>query len=299
MPNLQGIRRRIRSVKNMRQITKAMKLVSASKLKRAQNSITAARPYAKKLRELLTNLVTSAGEYKHPLMEQHEDNYYTVVVVTTDKGLCGALNTNLLKIALQFIRENPGKKIDFITIGRKGRDFVRRRNFLLKKEYIGLVSKAVSYSQASEIGNEITKQFSEEQEGSPRPDKVFLLYNEFSSALQQKQIFQQLLPVGSQGDSNEGNAKEGAAKEGAIDYFYEQSPEEILSTLLPLYIDTQLFTAILDSVASEHGARMTAMDSASKNASELIDKLTLGMNRVRQAAITRDIIEVVSGAAAQ
>lgn len=277
----------------MRQITKAMKLVSASKLKRAQNSITAARPYARKLRELLTNLVTSAGEYKHPLMEQHEDNYYTIVVVTTDKGLCGALNTNLLKLALQFIRENPGKKIDFVTIGRKGRDFARRRNFLIKKEYIGLVSKTVTYSQASEIGNEIAKQFSEEQEGSARPDKVFLLYNEFSSALQQKQIFQQLLPVG-----NQTEAPEGAAKEGAIDYFYEQSPEEILSTLLPLSIDTQIFTAILDSVASEHGARMTAMDSASKNASELIDKLTLGMNRVRQAAITRDIIEVVSGAAA-
>lgn len=275
----------------MRQITKAMKLVSASKLKRAQNNITAARPYARKLRELLTNLVASAGEYKHPLMEQHEDNYYTIVVVTTDKGLCGALNTNLLKLALQFIRENPGKKIDFVTIGRKGRDFARRRNFLIKKEYIGLVSKTVSYSQASEIGNEITKQFSEEQEGSARPDKVFLLYNEFSSALQQKQIFQQLLPVGNQTEATE-------AKEGAIDYFYEQSPEEILSTLLPLSIDTQIFTAILDSVASEHGARMTAMDSASKNASELIDKLTLGMNRVRQAAITRDIIEVVSGAAA-
>lgn len=293
MPNLQGIRRRIRSVKNMRQITKAMKLVSASKLSRAQNRITAARPYSIKLREMLGNLASRAGEYQHPLLEVRGDEHYLVVVVTSDKGLCGAFNTNLLKTALQFIKDNPNKRIEFLTIGRKGRDFIRRRAFPIINEYVGLISKTITYTQASEIGVEVIKLFTEEVEGKSRPDKIFILYNEFKSVIQQNQIFNQILPLASLNDQTDDKANA-----SATDYIYEQPPEEILSQLLPHYVETQLFTALLDSVAAEQGARMAAMDSASKNATEVINKLTLGMNRVRQAAITREIIEVVSGAAA-
>lgn len=295
MPNLQGIRRRIRSVKNMRQITKAMKLVSASKLSRAQSRIVAARPYSVKLREMLGNLASRAGEYQHPLLETRGDEYYLVVLITSDKGLCGAFNTYLLKTALQFIKDNPNKKIEFLTIGRKGRDFARRRNFSIFNEYVGLVSKTITYTEGSQIGEEVIKFFTEEVEGKTRPDKVFILYNEFKSAIQQTQIFNQILPLASLNPQGEANDKIAAT---ATDYIYEQPPGDILSKLLPHYVETQIFTALLDSVAAEHGARMSAMDSASKNATEVINKLTLGMNRVRQAAITREIIEVVSGAAA-
>ncbi|MBI4850348.1 MAG: ATP synthase F1 subunit gamma [Acidobacteria bacterium] len=294
MPNLQGIRRRIRSVKNMRQITKAMKLVSASKLARAQSRITAARPYSVKLREMLSNLASRAGEYQHPLMEVRGDEHYLVVLITSDKGLCGAFNTYLLKTALQFVKDNPNKKIEFLCIGRKARDFVRRRNISIVNEYVGLVSKTINYTEGSKIGEEIIKLFTEEVEGNSRPDKVFILYNEFKSAIQQNQVFNQILPLAS---LNQGEVDYKLAA-SATDYIYEQPPADILSRLLPHYVETQIFTALLDSVAAEHGARMSAMDSASKNATEVINKLTLGMNRVRQAAITREIIEVVSGAAA-
>lgn len=294
MPNLQGIRRRIRSVKNMRQITKAMKLVSASKLARAQSRIVAARPYSRKLREMLGNLASRAGEYQHPLLEARGDEHYLVVLITSDKGLCGAFNTYLLKTALQFVKDNPNKKVEFLCIGRKARDFVRRRGFSMINEYVGLVSKTITYTQGSEIGEEVIKLFTEEVEGKSRPDKVFILYNEFKSAIQQNQIFNQILPLAS---LNQGEIDYKMAA-SATDYIYEQPPGEILSRLLPHYVETQVFTALLDSVAAEHGARMSAMDSASKNATEVINKLTLGMNRVRQAAITREIIEVVSGAAA-
>jgi F-type H+-transporting ATPase subunit gamma len=294
MPNLQGIRRRIRSVKNMRQITKAMKLVSASKLARAQGRIVAARPYSIKLREMLGNLASRAGEYQHPLLETRGDEHYLIILITSDKGLCGAFNTYLLKTALQVVKDNPNKKVEFLCIGRKARDFARRRGFPIVNEYVGLVSKTIAYTQGSEIGEEIIKLFTEETEGRTRPDKVFILYNEFKSAIQQNQIYNQILPLASL-NQTEVDPKVAAS---ATDYIYEQPPGDILSKLLPHYVETQIFTALLDSVAAEHGARMSAMDSASKNATEVINKLTLGMNRVRQAAITREIIEVVSGAAA-
>lgn len=294
MPNLQGIRRRIRSVRNMRQITKAMKLVSASKLKRATDRVTAARPYAYKLREMLTGLAQRAGDYKHPLLERRGDEHYLVLLITADKGLCGAFNTNLLKAAQQFQRDNAGKKIEFITVGRKGRDFMRRRGATLRNEYIGMISKTITYQQAAEVTEELIRAFTDETEGAERPDKVFIIYSEFKSALQQRLIINQLLPIGDVG----GETEEAPATEAQIDYIYEQPPAEILGRLLPHYVETQVFQALLESVASEHGSRMTAMDSASKNATEMIDRLTLNMNRVRQAAITREIIEVVSGAAA-
>lgn len=276
----------------MRQITKAMKLVSASRLRRAQERVTSARPYAKKLREVLGGLASSAGDYTNPLMEVRADEKILAILITADKGLCGAFNTNLLKAALEFVKSHQGKKIEFITIGRKGRDFIKRRNIAIREEYVGLVSKTVDYSHSIEIAEKVIRIFSEEDEN--RPDKVFIIYNEFKSALQQKLIVNQLLPIGK---FEEGEASP-ASDEQATDYIYEQPPAEILGKLLPHYVETQIFQGLIESVASEHGARMTAMDSASKNATEVIDKLTLGMNRVRQASITREIIEVVSGAAA-
>ncbi len=293
MPNLQGIRRRIRSVRNMRQITRAMKLISASRLKRAHDRVVAARPYASKLYEVLGNLAARAGDYHHPLLEQRGDEVITVILITDDRGLCGAFNTNLIKAALQFQREHEGKKIDFITIGRKGRDFFRRRGTVIRNEYIGLISKAVDYNQAAGVAAEVIKSFSEETEGQPRPDKVYIIYNEFKSALQQRVMVNQILPIGGLP-----TAKETPSADAQIDYVYEQPAADIFGHLLPHYVETQIFQALLESAASSHGARMTAMESASKNASEVIDRLTLGMNRVRQAAITREIIEVVSGAAA-
>jgi F-type H+-transporting ATPase subunit gamma len=295
MPNLQGIRRRIRSVRNMRQITKAMKLVSASRLKRAQDRVTAARPYSVKLSEVLSNLAARAGDYKHPLLERRGDEFITVVIVTADRGLCGAFNTNLLKATLDFVRKQPDKKIDFITIGRKGRDFFRRRNLPIRTEHLGLVSKPISYAQAAEIGEEVIKLYAEEVEGQIRPDKIYLVYNEFKSALTQRVVINQILPIVGLKEKDETVAK---PDEVQVDYVYEQPPGDIFGRLLPHYIETQIFQALLESVAAEHGARMAAMDSATKNATEMIDRLTLGMNRVRQAAITREIIEVVSGASA-
>lgn len=289
MPNLQGIRRRIKSVKSMRQITKAMKLVSASRLRRAQERVTSARPYSKKLREVLAGLAAKAGEFSHRLIDERGDENIVVVLITADKGLCGAFNTNLLKAVVEFEKQNAGKRISYITIGRKGRDFVRRRGGRILAEYIGLVSKTVKYEQAAEIAQSVIDLYVKESENEPLPDKVYIIYNEFKSALQQILIVNQLLPVSQLSSS--------MAEDGP-DYLYEQPPAEILGRLLPHYVETQLFQGLIESVASEHGARMTAMDSANKNAAEVIAKLTLKLNRVRQASITNEIIEVVSGAAA-
>ncbi len=294
MPNLLDIRRRIKSVKNTQQITKAMKMVSAAKLKRAQDRVTTARPFANKMMEVLAGLADRAGEdFHHPLLDARGDERYLLVLVTADKGLCGAFNTNLIKAAHAFIKANPGKQIEILAVGRKGRDFFRRRGATLLGEYIGLTGKGrVEFSEALEVAHDVILRFTEDK----GIDKAFIIYNEFKSVIQQRVVTEQLLPV----------ARQDATKEAAtssqpltlVDYIYEQPPQEIFSRLLPRLVETQIFRALLESVASEHGARMTAMDSASKNARELIDSLTLNMNRVRQAAITNEIIEVVSGAAA-
>lgn len=291
MPNLLDIRRRLKSVKNTQQITKAMKMVSAAKLKRAQDRVVTARPFASKMIEVLGELASRTDEnFHHPLLDERGDERYLVVVITADKGLCGAFNTNLIKAAQAFIRQHSEKKIEVLAVGRKGRDFFRRRG-VLNGEYIGLTGKGrVDFSEAIEVARDVTKRFVEDQ----ALDKVFLIYNEFKSVLQQRVVVEQLLPV-----SRAGSESEEANSTSQVDYIYEQPPAEIFSQLLPRLIETQIFRALLESVASEQGARMTAMDSASKNASELIDSLTLNMNRVRQAAITNEIIEVVSGAAAQ
>jgi F-type H+-transporting ATPase subunit gamma len=293
MPNLLDIRRRIKSVKNTQQITKAMKMVSAAKLKRAQDRVITARPFATKMTEVLGELAIKTEEsFHHPLLDPRGDERYLVILVTADKGLCGAFNTNLTKAAQAFIRDNPGKDIEFIAVGRKGRDFLRRGGPAVVGEYIGLTGKGrVEFSEALEIAREVIARFTEDQ----KIDKAFIIYNEFKSVLQQRVVLEQLLPV------SRGNVEDRSASSqpvNLVDYIYEQPPAEIFDQLLPRLIETQVFRALLESVASEQGARMTAMDSASKNARELIDSLTLNMNRVRQAAITNEIIEVVSGAAA-
>ena len=296
MPNLLDIRRRIKSVKNTQQITKAMKMVSAAKLKRAQDRVVTARPFANKMIEVLGGLADRTDEdFHHPLLDARGDERYLLVLVTADKGLCGAFNTNLIKAAQTFIRDNPGKHIDILAVGRKGRDFFRRRGASLVGEYIGVTGKGrVDFSEALEIARDVIKRFTEDEE----IDKVFVIYNEFKSVLQQRVATEQLLPV-ARATSSDSEPTKTNQPLTLVDYIYEQPPSEIFARLLPRLIETQIFRALLESIASEQGARMTAMDSASKNARELIDSLTLNMNRVRQAAITNEIIEVVSGAAAQ
>jgi F-type H+-transporting ATPase subunit gamma len=296
MPNLLDIRRRIKSVKNTQQITKAMKMLSAAKLKRAQDTVVAARPFANKMMDVLGDLASRTDEnFTHPLLDARGDERYLIVLITADKGLAGAFNTNLIKAAQAFLREHEGKTIEMLPVGRKGRDFFRRRNVPFVDEYVGLTGKGrIEYGEAVEIARNVINRFTEDKE----LDKVFLIYNEFKTVLQQRVVIEQLLPVAR---ATEAEAAAADAPQKPVDlteYVYEQPPAEIFSRLLPRLVETQIFRALLESIASEHGARMTAMDSASKNAGELIGSLTLNMNRIRQAAITNEIIEVVSGAAA-
>ncbi|MDT4895605.1 MAG: F-type H+-transporting ATPase subunit gamma [Acidobacteriota bacterium] len=299
MPNLLDIRRRIKSVKNTQQITRAMKMMSAARLRRAQERVVAARPFANKMLEVLSELASRTDEnFNHPLLDARGDERYLIVLITADRGLCGAFNTNLIKAAHAFIREHAGKTIEMMPIGRKGRDFFRNRDVTMIQEYIGVTGKgSVEYSEAVEIARNVINHFTEDRE----LDKVFLIYNEFKSVLQQRVLIEQLLPVSRTSETaGETTTVDTPQRDvNLTEYIYEQPPAEIFSRLLPRLVETQIFRALLESVASEHGARMTAMDSASKNASELIESLTLNMNRVRQAAITNEIIEVVSGAAAQ
>lgn len=289
MPSLLDMRRRIKSVKNTQQITKAMKMVAAAKLRRAQDAVTAARPYSQKMAEVLSNLSANAGDFSHPLLNERGDQKYLIVLVTADKGLCGGFNTNLMKAAQVFMKQNADKTFEMMPVGRKARDFFKRRDMQFLEEYIGITAKArVDYSEAKEIADNVIKTFIEDES----IDKVFLVFAEFKSVLAQNIITEQLLPIVRKED------EEGEAKSSTAEYIYEQPPEEIFGRLLPKQVETQIYRALLESIASEQGARMTAMDSASKNAGELIGSLTLTMNRIRQAAITKEIIEVVSGAAA-
>lgn len=297
MANLLDIRRRIKSIKNTQQITKAMKMVSAAKLKRAQDRVITARPFANKMLEVLGELASHTDEnFHHPLLDERGDERYLVVLVTADKGLCGAFNTNLTKAAQAFMRENAEKTVEMMPVGRKGRDFFRRRNVTFVQEYIGLTGKGrVEYSEAVELARDVINRYTEDKE----LDKVFIIYNEFKSVLQQRVIVEQLLPVlrTTEAAGDAAASTDVSRPQTFTEYIYEQPPAEIFSRLLPRLIETQIFRALLESIASEQGARMTAMDSASKNAGELIGSLTLNMNRIRQAAITNEIIEVVSGAA--
>lgn len=296
MASLQDLRRRVRAVKNMRQITKAMKMVSAARLRRATERVTASRPYTTKMMQILGDAARRAPDYNDPLLTGHDrreevrKERVILALITADKGLCGGFNTNLVKAAQDFIRQNTDKDVELVLIGRKGLDYFRRRPVKIRRDHTGITGTGkVSAADAIRVGQALVADYKSEENPV---DRVYLLYSEFKSALSQKPVVEQLLPVGRI------ETAESAQPETLIDYIYEQPPGEIFSELLPKLIENQIYHALLESVASELGARMTAMDSASKNASEVIDKLTLVMNRVRQARITREIIEVVSGAEA-
>ncbi len=291
MASLLDMRRRIKSVKNTQQITKAMKMVAAAKLKRATDRVTAARPFAVKMSEILGNLSARVGDdFSSPLLTTRGDEKYLLVLVTADKGLCGGFNTNLMKATQNFLKANAGKSSEMIPVGRKGRDFFKRREMTFVEEYIGLTGAGqVKHTDAVEIADRIIKTFTEDE----TIDKVFLVFTEFKTVMSQQVKVEQLLPI-PRTSLDETETQNTAQAE----YIYEQPASEIFGKLLPKQVETQIYRAMLESVASEQGSRMTAMDSASKNAGELIDSLTLNMNRIRQAAITKEIIEVVSGAAA-
>lgn len=283
MPNVLDIRRRIRSVRSTQQITKAMKMVSAAKLRRAQERVFNARPYANKILAVLNSLVSRSEIQTHPLLEAREEGQIQLVVITADKGLCAAFNTNIIKAAQAFVDEHPNQRVVLDCIGRKGRDYFRRRPVTIAHEYVQLFNK-LSFQDARKIAGMLMREY---QAGEV--DAIYLLYNEFKSVMQQRIVVERLLPL---------QRLEPAAGENLIDYIYEQPPEEIYSKLIPQHVEVQVYRALLESAAAEHGARMTAMDAATENAIDMIDSLTLTMNRARQAGITKEIIEIVSGAAA-
>jgi F-type H+-transporting ATPase subunit gamma len=284
MPSLIDIRRRIRSVKNTQQITKAMKMVSAAKLRRAQDRVIAARPYGALLRKVLANVAAAAlsGEAvaEHPLLAHRPEQRILLVLVTGDKGLAGAFNSNLIKGAQRFVSEHAGATVRMILVGRKGRDFFKKRGADTISEHVGLAAK-VAYADTAAIAQAAIELYRKEE-----IDAVYIIYNEFKSVVSQKLLLTRVLPA------------EVPAQTTPVDYIYEQPPGEMLAVLLPRYVEMEFYRALLESAAAEHAARMTAMDSATSNAGDMIDKLTLYMNRVRQASITKEIIEVVSGAAA-
>ena len=287
MANLKSIKKRIASVKSTRQITKAMKMVSAAKLRRAQDNIIAARPYAGKLEEVLQALAGCNEGDLHPLLEVREAKKLLLLVVTSDRGLCGGFNANLSKAADRFIRENKDtyEEITITTLGRKGYEYLKSR-YTVSKNYPNLISKP-NYQTAALLGDEIIEGYLEGQY-----DKVIVLYNAFRTVMSQDITFHQLLPV----QPPESASPTSAMDDGQVEYIYEPSVKDLMDEILPKNIKVQIFKAMLESVAAEHGARMTAMDSASKNASEMIGKLTLQYNRARQAAITTELMEIISGA---
>jgi F-type H+-transporting ATPase subunit gamma len=292
MASLLDMRRRIKSVKNTQQITKAMKMVAAAKLKRAQDRVTASRPYAHKMSDVLGGVGSRvAGEVSHPLLDERGDEKYLIVLISADKGLAGAFNANVIKATQAFMKDHQDKDVSMMPVGRKGRDFFKRREVRFSEEYVGLTgSGQVKYADAVAIAHKVIDMFTEDTS----IDKVFVVFTEFKTVLSQKPIIQQLLPLPK---TTTAQAETDAAGPQA-EYIFEQPAAELFGRLLPKQVETQIYRGMLESVASEQGSRMTAMDSASKNAAELIDTLTLNMNRIRQAAITKEIIEVVSGAAA-
>jgi F-type H+-transporting ATPase subunit gamma len=343
MANVLDIRRRIRSVKSTRQITKAMKMVSAAKLRRAQDRALAARPYGQMLTNVLQSLIQRAdvidpetGKAKHPLLESREERTICVVVVTGDRGLAGGFNSNLLKLAQRFLDSKPNVNVDLECVGRKGRDYFRRRypfqgageqrssRIRVTGEHLGIL-KVPQFSHVAPIAEDVILRYEDGQ-----IDSVYVVFNEFKSVIAQRLVIEQVLPIGSIGEhaieqaveqtvEERERAAEAAATAGIllepndtseidrhaaafasapVDYIYEQPAAKLFRELLPRYVIAQIYRSMLESVAAEHAARMTAMDSATNNAGDLIDSLTLTMNRARQAAITKEIIEIVSGAAA-
>lgn len=283
MANIRDIRRRIRSAKNIQQITRAMKFVSAARLRKAQERVIAARPYAQQMLAVLNSLATRVPEQTHPLLAHRDGNKIELVVITADKGLCGAYNTNIVKRGVEFIVDNPDAAVELNILGKRGRDFFRRRSYSVRNEAINVLQKP-SFADAAAIARDIIEEFIQQ-----RKDQVWLLYNEFKSVVRQRVVVEPLLPI---------RKLEGLEEAHLVDYLYDEPPEQVFNNLLPRHVESQIFRALLEAAASEQGARMTSMDAATKNASEMIDSLTLHANKVRQASITKELIEVVSGAAA-
>ncbi|MEE8573867.1 MAG: ATP synthase F1 subunit gamma [Thermodesulfobacteriota bacterium] len=284
MANLSDIKRRIKSVKNTQQITKAMKMVSAAKLRRAQENIIAARPYADKMQEMITSLSTKVPPESHPLFSSTESGKVELILITSDRGLCGGFNSGLIRKALRFIEENSDKKISLSLLGRRAVDHFKKSE-IPKTKATELGNKRPSYDFAAGIASEIISAYTAEEEGT---EEVHIIYSAFQSALVQTPVVQKILPM---------IPPETEAEE-VTELLFEPSPEGVLDSLLPRYVEVQIFRALLESSASEHGARMTAMESATSNASTMIDSLTLIYNRARQAAITGELMEIISGSEA-
>jgi F-type H+-transporting ATPase subunit gamma len=289
MPSLIDLRRRVRSVRNTQQITKAMKMVSAARLRRAQDRVINSRPYARMFASILSDVAAAAaGDERvaeHPLLAVREERNIQLVLVTADRGLAGAYNTNLIRAAEQFVVEHAGQKVEFELYGRKGRDYFVRREAAVSGELAG-VSQTASLTEAKALADKLMQRFADAE-----IDSVYILYNEFKSVLTQRVTLKKILPLSVASGGQQGEAPR--------DYIYEQPPAQFLGNLLPRYVLLQVLEAFLENTAAEHAARMTAMDAATNNASDVMNKLTLYINRVRQAGITNEIIEVVSGAAAQ
>ena len=284
MPSLIDIRRRVRAVKSTQQITKAMKMVSSSKLRRAQERIMRSRPYAQEMLRVFNSLATRTDTARHVLLQEQHGQRPLLIVITADRGLAGSFNANVIKGAAEFITAQPrdkGQEVALALVGRKGRDFFLRRGFDVRYEEVGLFQN-VKWSHAQAIANTAIKEFL-----APEIGPVYLVYNQFKSIMSQQVVIERLLPIA---------RLEQEPSTAAIDYLFEPAPELLLDTLLPFHVAVQVNRALLESSAAEHAARMTAMDSATRNAKDMVDRLTLYMNKVRQASITREIIEIVAGA---
>jgi F-type H+-transporting ATPase subunit gamma len=293
MPTLLDFRRRIRSVKNTQQITRAMKFIAAARLRRAQETAVSLRPYASGIREILRSAMSRIeNPEQFPLLTQRPEERVLVLVTSGERGLCGAFNANVLRRAFDFLREKNGKSVEVITLAKKSRDAFRKRSWKIAKEYVDVTSRA-DLAKAKEIAAEVMKIY--EAGGA---DSVYLIYNEFKNVMMQTLRVEKLLPLERSALGEHEKGAPPASSADAVDYIYEQPAAEIFNKLVPRYVEMQIFRMIAESSAAEHAARMTAMESATSNASDVIDALTLHMNKVRQAAITREIIEVVSGAAA-
>jgi F-type H+-transporting ATPase subunit gamma len=281
LPSTRDLKRRIRSVKNTEQLTRAMKMVAAARLRRAQESIMAARPYAHRMRDVLARLAARTDATLHPLLAERGDERVELLIVTSDRGLCGSFNANIIRRAEQYLEERGGDGTTLHIVGRRARDYFRRRPYEIHKAYSD-VFRDFSFRKAREAGQDLIDRFVRKE-----LDAVYMVYNEFKSAIQQNVVVERLLPL---------QRIEAADASSTLEYLFEPEPAELLDSLLQRHVNVQVWAALLESNAAENGARMAAMEAATKNAGELIDSLTLQMNRIRQAAITKEIIEVVSGA---
>ncbi len=290
MASLRDLRRRIKSIKSTQQITKAMKAVSAAKMRKAQDAVLFARPYAKRLRGVLGRVGSVCSDFKHPLLAVREPKKIAYVIITADRGLCGGFNSNVIRRAVQEIKKEAAAEVGLITIGRKSRDFFLRHKYDIVKQYVGL-GEDIKYGTVKDIASFIIENYSSEEY-----DAVYLIYSQFVNVLIQKPVVVKLLPAEPPEEEGEAKKEDGEAKR--INYIFEPSADAVLAELLPKYIENAVFQGLLESKAGEHSARMTAMENATRNAGEIIDKLTLSLNRARQAQITREISEIVGGAAA-